>query len=161
MFATDKDFYLLYKILVTSVVASFPILDTIYLAEIITEKKKKKKGILNCCQFWSQKAQRGKQFHVWRLAMRHFTSQGPSLREYWAKWSIPRRKRGLKTAIIYIIVSLEFSIRTDFQTVILSFLASSLPHPLLHFYGAPIVVALSIPPSPSSNFKRIFKVLAR
>lgn len=109
-------------------VASFPILDTIYLAEITTEKKKK--SILNCCQFWSQKAQRGKQFHVWRLAMRHFTSQGPSLREYWAKWSIPRRKRGLKTAIIYVIVSLEFSIRTDFQTVILSFLASSLPHPL-------------------------------
>lgn len=141
----------------TSVVASFPILDTIYLAEIITGKKKK--GILNCCQFWSQKAQRGKHFHVWRLAMRHFTSQGPSLREYWAKRSIPRRKRRLKTAIIYVIVSLEFSIRTDFQTIILSFLASSLPHPLLHFYGAPIVVELSIPPSPSSNFKRIFKVL--
>lgn len=51
-------------------------------------------------------------FLIWRLALRHFTSQGLSLREYWIKRHIPRRSRGL-TTINYHLCTCQFKVLNE------------------------------------------------
>lgn len=136
----------------------FSYLNTVYLAEIITGEKKKKTQHFELLPVLESGVSIGENihFHVWRLAMGHFASQGPSLREYWDNWSIPRRNRGFKTANYNLCICQISVLNEDsFSILILSFLAPSLPHPHSFIF----MVALSIlllTPSPFFQFIREF-----
>lgn len=128
-------FYLLCKILV-------PILDTVYLAEIINGKKKR--NIFNCFQFWSQEAQKEKRITIlfgdlpWGILLFMGYPRG----NIGSSVIFPGETEGSKqSTIIYVLVSLKFSMRTACQTLILSFLVPFLIF-TPHFYGALLVVAL-------------------
>lgn len=137
------------------IAASFPIPSTIYLPETITGKK-----YLNSCQFWRREAQQGQ---IITIMSEDLPCDILLLKDHPLGNTRPHGiflgRTEEQPTIIYVLVNLEFSMRTAFQTLILSFVASSFLPTAPHFYGVSLVIALFILPSPLKTYPPILREL--